>query len=174
VRADAVEFCQSMPGTDLAYLDPPYNQHRYFSNYHVWETLVRWDKPAAYGVARKREDARSEANHSLFNSKRTMAQALERMLSTVRAETVVVSYNNESWVTAADIEQWLLQAGKDEVLTIDVDYKRYVGAQIGIHNPAGEKVGKVSHLRNVEHVIVAGSAEKIAGVRELADSQTRH
>ena len=25
---------------DLAYLDPPYNQHRYFTNYHVWETLV--------------------------------------------------------------------------------------------------------------------------------------
>ena len=28
---------------DFAYLDPPYNQHRYFTNYHVWETLVRWD-----------------------------------------------------------------------------------------------------------------------------------
>ena len=39
---------------DLAYLDPPYNQHRYFTNYHVWETLVAWDAPEAYGVARKR------------------------------------------------------------------------------------------------------------------------
>ncbi len=42
---------------DLAYLDPPYNQHRYFTNYHVWETLVAWDAPEAYGVARKRLDA---------------------------------------------------------------------------------------------------------------------
>ena len=42
---------------DLAYLDPPYNQHRYFTNYHVWETLVAWDAPEAYGVARKRVDA---------------------------------------------------------------------------------------------------------------------
>ena len=41
---------------DLAYLDPPYNQHRYFTNYHVWETLVAWDAPEAYGVARKRVD----------------------------------------------------------------------------------------------------------------------
>ena len=32
---------------DLAYLDPPYNQHRYFTNYHVWETLVAWDAPDA-------------------------------------------------------------------------------------------------------------------------------
>ena len=43
---------------DLAYLDPPYNQHRYFTNYHVWETLVAWDAPEHYGVACKRADAR--------------------------------------------------------------------------------------------------------------------
>ena len=34
------------------------------------------------------------------------------------------------------------------------DYKRYVGAQIGIHNPHGEKVGEVSHLRNREFLFV--------------------
>lgn len=31
---------------DVAYIDPPYNQHSYLGNYHVWESLVRWDKPA--------------------------------------------------------------------------------------------------------------------------------
>ena len=41
------------------------------------------------------------------------------------------------------------------------DSKRYVGAQIGIYNPAGEKVGKVSHLRNVEYVFVAGPTDKV-------------
>ena len=34
-----------LPAVDLVYLDPPYNQHRYATNYHVWETLVRWDAP---------------------------------------------------------------------------------------------------------------------------------
>ena len=43
------------------YLDPPYNQHRYFTNYHVWETLVRWDEPEHYGIACKRVDARDDA-----------------------------------------------------------------------------------------------------------------
>ena len=38
---------------DLVYVDPPYNQHSYFSNYHVWETLVRWDAPEGYGIARR-------------------------------------------------------------------------------------------------------------------------
>ena len=53
---------------DLAYLDPPYNQHSYFANYHVWETLVRWDKPEVYGVASKRTDCRTR--QSAFNSRR--------------------------------------------------------------------------------------------------------
>ena len=47
---------------DLAYLDPPYNQHRYFTNYHVWETLVAWDAPEHYGVACKRVDARDDVD----------------------------------------------------------------------------------------------------------------
>lgn len=29
----------------LIYLGPPYDQHRHYANYHVWETLVRWDEP---------------------------------------------------------------------------------------------------------------------------------
>ena len=33
---------------------------------------------------------------------------------------------------------------------------RYVGARIGIHNPAGERVGTVSHVRNLEYLIVSG------------------
>ena len=36
------------------------------------------------------------------------------------------------------------------------DVRRYVGALIGIHNPAGEKVGTVSHTRNQEYVVIAG------------------
>ena len=42
------------------------------------------------------------------------------------------------------------------VCTLAFDSRRYVGAQIGIHNPQGKKVGKVSHLRNVEYVVVGG------------------
>ena len=46
------------------------------------------------------------------------------------------------------------------------DSKRYVGAQIGIYNPSGHKVGKVSHLRNTEYVFVAGEADRVeAAVR---------
>ena len=40
------------------------------TNYHVWETLVRWDSPETYGIACKRVDARDPATMSAFNRKR--------------------------------------------------------------------------------------------------------
>ncbi|VAX36537.1 Adenine-specific methyltransferase, partial [hydrothermal vent metagenome] len=52
---------------DVVYIDPPYNQHSYLGNYHVWESLVRWDKPPVYGIACKRIDCKDR--RSIFNSK---------------------------------------------------------------------------------------------------------
>ena len=43
---------------------------------------------------------------------------------------------------------------------------RYVGARIGIHNPAGERVGSVGRLRNLEYVLVAGERDEVRHVVE--------
>ena len=161
VRGDANDVVAGLPRTDLAYLDPPYNQHRYFTNYHVWETLVRWDEPEPYGVARKRIDSRDDTTKSVFNRKREMPDAFRSLLAAVDAETMIVSYNDESWITAEQMMSALRDAGHDEVRLLAFDAKRYVGAQIGIHNPAGVKVGEVSHLRNTEYVFVAGERERV-------------
>ena len=59
VRRDANQLAGELDGIDVAYLDPPYNQHSYFANYHVWETLHRGDEPDHYGVACKRVDCRT-------------------------------------------------------------------------------------------------------------------
>jgi len=162
VVGDAAETARSTARVDLAYLDPPYNQHRYFTNYHVWETLVRWDAPEHYGIACKRVDARDDATKSVFNRKREMPLALEQLISSVDAEVVVVSYNDESWVDAEAMTGWLRDAGHEEVGVLGFESRRYVGARIGIFNGAGEKVGKVGRLRNTELVFVAGPAEKVA------------
>ena len=47
VKGDACVLVGSgqLDPVDLAYIDPPYNQHRYDANYHVWETIVAWDNP---------------------------------------------------------------------------------------------------------------------------------
>jgi adenine-specific DNA-methyltransferase len=162
VRGDAMAVAKALPHVDLAYLDPPYNQHRYYTNYHVWETLVRWDAPEHYGVACKRVDARDPHTKSDFNRKNVMPATLRETLHSVDAGTVVVSYNDEAWVTPAQITDWLHEAGHPAVGVVAFDSKRYVGAQIGIHNHRGERVGEVGRLRNVEYLLVAGDHDRVA------------
>ena len=161
VRGDAMETVDALPTVDLMYLDPPYNQHRYFTNYHVWETLVRWDEPAHYGIACKRLDAREDSTRSVFNSKQDMPAAMADLLSRVRAGVVVVSYNDESWITPEQMTQALRAAGRAYVEVVAFDSKRYVGAQIGVHGPTGEKVGEVKRLRNVEYLFLAGDVDRV-------------
>lgn len=159
VRGDVMETVDLLPGVDLAYVDPPYNQHRYFANYHVWETLVRWDAPEHYGIACKRVDVRER--RSVFNSRRTMPLAMSEVLTRLRAEVVVVSYNDESWISPEEMSASLHEAGHAAVGVLAFERKRYVGAQIGIHNAAGIKVGEVGRLRNVEYVFVAGEQDRV-------------
>ena len=151
LRLDANELARSLQ-VDLVYVDPPYNQHSYFSNYHVWETLVRWDAPDQYGIAGKRIDCRERK--SRYNSRREAPAALAALLATLDAPWLIVSFNDEGFHDPAHVQELLEQRG--HVARIDVDSKRYVGAQIGIYNPRGERVGRVSHLRNQEHLFVAG------------------
>jgi adenine-specific DNA-methyltransferase len=169
-RGDSTQLVRELPRTDLMYLDPPYNQHRYFTNYHIWETLVRWDAPEHYGIACKRMDCRDDSNKSVFNRKREMPDAFRRLLQDADAETVVVSYNDESWITPEQMVRALHDSGREEVGVVAFDSKRYVGAQIGIHNPSGVKVGAVSHLRNTEYLFIAGAAERV-GAAVAAASQ---
>ena len=153
MRQDANVLASRMEEVDVAYLDPPYNQHSYHSNYHIWETLVRHDAPASYGVARKREDCRSVK--SAYNSRVKAWQAFESLVRTVPARHLIVSFSDEGFFAFDDIVA-LLEDARGEVAVFPISNKRYVGAQIGIYNPRGEKVGKVSHLSNHEFLFVAG------------------
>lgn len=77
---DALDAAKKLHA-DIAYLDPPYNQHSYLGNYHIWETLVRWDKPETYGVACKRIDCRQRK--SPFNSKVKIEDAMRRVIDAI-------------------------------------------------------------------------------------------
>jgi len=146
MEADAADAARAMGPVDLAYVDPPYNQHKYLGNYHIWETLVRWDAPDVYGRACKRVDCRDR--RSAFNSKRTIADALRTVVNAIDARFLVVSFNDEGFLDAAALHDILSAEG--DVRVQGFDHKRYVGAQIGIHDPAGRRVGQVGRLRNRE------------------------
>jgi len=147
--SDAVEAASQFKG-QAAYLDPPYNQHSYRSNYHIWETLVRWDEPEVYGIACKRIDCRTEKSD--FNSRRRIVEAFSDVIDALDVERIVVSFNNEGYLPREQIEEILSRKGP--VHTAEFDFKRYIGATIGVHNLKGEKVGTVSHTRNKELLFV--------------------
>ncbi len=169
---DAMEIVDRLPGADVMYLDPPYNQHRYFTNYHVWETLVRWDAPEHYGIVCKRADARDDATRSVFNRKQTMPGALADLVARARAEVLLVSHNDESWVGPEQMVTLLRDAGREHVEVLSFPGRRYVGARIGIHGPDGSKVGTVGRVQNVEHVFVAGPRDRVVrAVRAVRRSQ---
>ncbi|CAN5251135.1 DNA adenine methylase [soil metagenome] len=148
-HADALEIAGRFEG-DLVYLDPPYNQHSYLGNYHCWESLVLWDKPETYGVANKRVDVRTRK--SAFNSKPGIGPALEAVVEAIRAPNLIVSFNDEGYLSRDQLVRMLSARGHVQV--VEIARPRYVGARIGIHSPKGEKVGTVGRLRNVEYLFL--------------------
>ena len=139
VRGDACRLVESLGEFDVAYLDPPYNQHRYFTNYHIWETLVAWDDPGHYGVACKRVDARDDSTKSVFNSRRTMPAALSSVVRGVRARVLLLSYNDEGWVGRESLEE--MCGHHERVETLSFDSRRYVGGADRDLQPGGGEGG---------------------------------
>ena len=160
IRGDAIEQAPNLGSFDLAYLDPPYNQHRYFGNYHIWETLVRWDQPEYYGIANKRIDTRLKDNKSAFNSKLTLPAALATLIAELDTKTLILSYNNESWLSRRELKDMCSRFESVEIL--DFDSKRYVGSQIGGYNQSGRLVGKPGVQRNLEHIVIAGQQRRVS------------
>lgn len=74
---------------DVAYIDPPYNSRQYCRFYHVYETLVKWDKPKLYGVALKP----APENMSRYCTSRAV-DAFEDLIFNLQVKYIVVSYNN--------------------------------------------------------------------------------
>lgn len=146
---EATEAAATLVG-DVAYLDPPYNQHSYLGNYHVWETLARGDEPEHFGVACKRIDCKTRK--SPYNSKVRSQDAFTQLVAAVRAPHLVVSFNDEGYLSREFLMETL--ASRGTVHTLEFEHARYVGARIGIHNPAGERVGKIGHVRNREFLFV--------------------
>ena len=146
---------------DLAYLDPPYNQHSYLGNYHVWESLVRWDRPEVYGVAMKRLDVRTRA--SAFNRRLEHARAFRDVLGALRARWLVVSFSDEGFMPLAEVRRLLAERGR--VREQKIANPRHIGHKIGIHDLRGRPVGTPGPAENREHLFVVEVAATAARAR---------
>ncbi|MDR0972011.1 MAG: DNA adenine methylase [Bacteroidales bacterium] len=75
--------------SDLVYIDPPYNSRQYCRFYHLYETLIKWDKPLLHGVALKPNPENMSAYCTVKARNR-----FEDLIRSLNARYLVVSYNN--------------------------------------------------------------------------------
>ncbi len=105
---------------DVLYLDPPYNARQYCANYHVLETIAKYDNPKLNGKTGLRD---YKDQKSLFCSKRTVADAFDELIRDAKFRYIFLSYNNEGLMDLETIRQIMEQYGKYKVFT--KEYKRF-------------------------------------------------
>lgn len=110
---------------DLAYIDPPYNARLYASNYHLLETLARWDLDTF--TPRGKTGLRpSDEGASDYCSKRGVRGAVLDLLQNLPARAILFSYSDEALIPHDELVALMQQAGFPDPQTTAVqNYKRF-------------------------------------------------
>ncbi|MFA5020398.1 MAG: DNA adenine methylase [Candidatus Pacearchaeota archaeon] len=104
----------------ILYLDPPYNERQYASNYHILESVAIWDKQISDSKTglRPYEDKKSD-----YCYKNKCITAFEELINNARCEFILMSYNTEGIIPQNEIMRILSKKGK--VTIYHQDYRRY-------------------------------------------------
>lgn len=94
--------------TDILYLDPPYNERQYLPNYHLLETIAKYDNPEIKGVTGMRKYGNEK---SLFCNAKTAIESLNYIAKTASYKYLVLSYNSEGIMQQEDIIDVLSKYG---------------------------------------------------------------
>ncbi len=128
-RMDAQELAPNIKNESFVYLDPPYNQHPYGSNYHVLNSVALWDKPdlsqqiSGHGdKAAIRTDWRTD-RRSAYNYASKAAKAYQKLLLSLKAEWVTTSYSTDGMIPLRCLIEANLAVGDVQIFT--QPYKRY-------------------------------------------------
>lgn len=124
LQMDALDAVQAAAELDLAYLDPPYNQHPYGSNYFMLNLITRNAAPqdisAVSGIP-------AEWNRSAFNKRAAAQDALFRVVEACPAKFILVSYNSEGFVEREDFLAHLGKLGRVSVM--ETPYNTFRGCR---------------------------------------------
>ena len=136
---------------DIAYLDPPYNQHQYGANYHLLNTVALWDKPCISPRFEARDKNNGKAairrdwlthRRSLYCYKGSAADAFRQLVNRTQARFILVSYSTDGIIAFDDLLEIL--AGRGELSVVTQRYKRY---RVSSQRPSSK-----SH--NIEFVVI--------------------
>lgn len=124
LQQDATAAAQTLPELDLAYLDPPYNQHPYGSNYFMLNLLAEYRRPEQTS---KVSGIPTNWNRSPYNAKAKAAASLNELLQALKAPFVLISYNSEGFISPQQMVELLSPHGK--VTTMQQDYATFRGCR---------------------------------------------
>jgi len=133
-QMDAADFLSGRSG-DLCYLDPPYNIHQYGSNYHLLNTIARWDFPkvnndiGADGSLVSKAGIRGDwkKTRSDFCTRAGAPGALRKVLAATDTRWIVLSYNSEGIIPMEELMDILGEFGRIEINSLD--YITYRGGR---------------------------------------------
>ena len=114
---------------DIFYLDPPYNQRQYAPNYHLLETIAKYDNPIIKGVGGLRD---YQNQKSKFCNALTAIQELNNIAKIGKFKTLILSYNTEGIMKQANIITTLEKYGKVEL--VEFEYLRFKSNSNGESN----------------------------------------
>lgn len=119
---DTTIVAQKMPqGIDLTYLDPPYNQHPYGSNYFMLNLILRYEEPEKMSNVSGIPD---NWNRSAYNKKALALTSMQELLESLDSKFIAISYNNEGFIQREEFVHTLSTFGSLEIYdTVHPTYK---------------------------------------------------
>ncbi|GHU68853.1 restriction endonuclease subunit M [Spirochaetia bacterium] len=123
-NGDANRIINDVPEVDLAYLDPPYNQHPYGSNYFMLNLILDYRYPEDIS---KVSGIPENWNRSRYNKSHQAPVALTELVMNIKAKYVLVSFNSDGFIGPLEMKDMLEKIGKVEVL--EKEYNTFRGSR---------------------------------------------
>lgn len=123
-QQDALAFARQPCEYDLAYLDPPYNQHPYGSNYFMLNLIARYERPSSISPV---SGIPPDWARSPFNKPKQAAEALFAVMDALPARFQLISYNSEGFIKKAAFIEGLQARG--HVTLLETRYNAYRGSR---------------------------------------------
>lgn len=125
---DATACARAIGPVDVAYLDPPYNQHPYATNYHVLNSIALWDQPAlpptiTPGTKAAIRDDWQRDRRSPYNHRGTAERAYRDLLDAVDARFLLTSYSTDGTIPLESLLSACVARGATSIRC--ATYKRY-------------------------------------------------
>ena len=111
---------------DLAYFDPPYNQHPYGSNYFMLNLVASYQRPDTEKISRV-SGIPKDWNRSVFNKKRFAKESFSKLVKDVRAKYLLISFNSEGFISKDEMIALLEEVGSVQVL--ESSYNTFRGSR---------------------------------------------